>query len=163
MTGSVSVTDLTSPVAKPPEDKTVHRNGFRYKLAPLRGKPDVQDSVCPSQLPATSVGPPIRFTHTSSMLFLFYQMKSAGKLRFGRVPSRTSRPPGKGLIAREDLGVTGSVSVTDLTSPVAELSDDKTVRSTGTVFRYLVSDLRSGFSGPYGRKTVGFFPHRGRH
>ena len=55
MTGSVSVTDLTSPVAKPPEDKTVHRNGFRYKLAPLRGKPDVQDSVCPSQLPATSV------------------------------------------------------------------------------------------------------------
>ena len=157
MTGSVSVTDLTSPVARPPEDKTVHRNGFRYKL------PDVQDSVCPSQLPATSVGPPIRFTHTSSMLFLFYQMKSAGKLRFGRVPSRTSRPPGKGLIAREDLGVTGSVSVTDLTSPVAELSDDKTVRSTGTVFRYLVSDLRSGFSVPYGRKTVGFFPHRGRH
>ena len=65
MTGSVSVTDLTSPVAKPPEDKTVHRNGFRYKLAPLRGKPDVQDSVCPSQLPATSVRSPVRFTETS--------------------------------------------------------------------------------------------------
>ena len=26
-----------------------------------------------------------------------------------------------------------------------------------------VSDLRSGFPVPYGRKTVGFFPHRGRH
>ena len=27
----------------------------------------------------------------------------------------------------------------------------------------MVSDLRSGFPVPYGRKTVGFFPHRGRH
>ena len=62
--------------------------------------------------------------------------ESAGKLGFGLVPSRTSRPPGKGLIARGDLGVTGSVSVTDLTSPVAVLPDDKTVGSPGTVFRY---------------------------
>jgi hypothetical protein len=27
----------------------------------------------------------------------------------------------------------------------------------------MVSDLRSGFPVPYGRKTVGFFPHRGQH
>jgi hypothetical protein len=82
-------------------------------------------------LPAAgSVGLPIRFTYSLSMCFFSYQRKSAGKLVFGRAPSRTSRPPGKGLIAREDLGVTGSVSVTDLASPVAVLPDDKTVGST---------------------------------
>ena len=74
--------------------------------------------------------------------------ESAGKLGFGLVPSRTSRPPGKGLIARGDLGVTGSVSVTDLTSPVAVLPDDKTVGSPGTVFSILVGCARTRYGPP---------------
>jgi hypothetical protein len=74
--------------------------------------------------------------------------ESAGKLGFGLVPSRTSRPPGKGLIARGDLGVTGSVSVTDLTSPVAVLPDDKTVGSTWTVFSILVGCARTRYGPP---------------
>ena len=103
MTGSVSAVDFTSPVAKLPEDKTVYLNG------------------CWTSDPVFL----LLFN-----VFFFYQRKSAGKLGFGLVPSRTSRPPGKGLIAREDLGVTGSVSVTDLASPVAVLPDDKTVGFT---------------------------------
>ena len=34
------------------------------RVGPL-GEPDVRDSVCPSQLPATSVRPPVWFTETS--------------------------------------------------------------------------------------------------
>lgn len=81
--------------------------------------------------------------------------ESAGKLGFGLVPSRTSRPPGKGLIARGDLGVTGSVSVTDLTSPVAVLPDDKTVGSPGTVFRYQSDVQGLGMALPAADNGVG--------